>query len=757
MSGRIDFSGIAAQLLARSESFLFDLFPAGKLHGREFSIGDISGEAGDSLKINLDTGIGADFATGQTFSDLIAVYAAHHRIGMGEAAKKLSNGAGEPYRAPPPAQKPKPVTISRPPAGTPAPTCQHARHGTPAAIWCYDDDVGPLHYVARYNTGTGKEIVPWSWDGSRWVAKSYHKPRPLYGLASLLARPGAPVIVVEGEKCVDALRRLSVQRIPVTASGGAGAIHHADWSHLYGRDVLLFPDHDAPGRKAMLELATILVHKTSKLSIIDHEQDDLPEGWDFADTNWTSSELNAWARERIREIRPPDPEPPATPPEPVTRGKPRTKRDGSPPAGAMIDGDTGSAFVSWESLGLQCTSGGMPFPSLSNVQLILANHPELQGRIWYDEFHQRVFSTLFSSEPMEWKDHHDTELTAFIQGKLRIHKIGVQAIQRAVDAYARRNTKNEVKDYLSGLVWDQQPRLAHVMSDGFGAPQNSYSAAVGKCFFTGMVARVFWPGCKHDYMPVFEGDQGAKKSTALSIIGGKWFAEQHEDITRKDFFQNLIGKLLFEISELHAFKRSEVERIKGVISCQTDRYRGSYDRRSMDHPRMCAFAGTTNRDDYVADDTGARRFWPIKCLDVNLDYFEANRDQLFAEAVSRFNRVPIHAKPIDRINADADWWAVDSELARKEVDLRRDEDVWTDPIIAYVKGKRFVTVSEVMEHALGIPTKQHTRSDQMRVSSVLRLLRFVKRDIRVGSRNLKHWVQDNPHDGQLDFGEKGQN
>jgi predicted P-loop ATPase len=278
------------------------------------------------------------------------------------------------------------------------------------------------------------------------------------------------------------------------------------------------------------------------------------------------------------------------------------------------------------------------------------------------------------------------------------------------------------------------------MSDGFGSELSHYSASVGRCFFVAMVARIYDPGCKHDYMPVFEGFQGVKKSSALGIIGGKWFAEQHEDITKKDFFQNLPGKILFEISELHAFKRSEVERIKGVISCQSDRYRGSYDRRSADHPRMSAFAGTTNRDDWVVDDTGARRFWPIRCTIIDSNYLRSNREQLFAEAIALYKRVPLHASAEDRISAGADWWTVDPELAKAEVELRRNDDVWTAPVIGYARLRKWVTVAEIMENALKIPIDKHGRSDEMRVASILRVATFVRKPRRYGNQNLKAWL-----------------
>src|SRR3954447_13993971 len=90
--GAIDFEGLARSLLARSRSLLPKWFPNGKWHGREFRVGSIHGEPGESLSINGDTGVWADFnpaGGGLKGGDLISLYAAMHRTSQVEAAKEL--------------------------------------------------------------------------------------------------------------------------------------------------------------------------------------------------------------------------------------------------------------------------------------------------------------------------------------------------------------------------------------------------------------------------------------------------------------------------------------------------------------------------------------------------------------------------------------------------------------------------------------------------------------------------------------------
>jgi predicted P-loop ATPase len=343
---------------------------------------------------------------------------------------------------------------------------------------------------------------------------------------------------------------------------------------------------------------------------------------------------------------------------------------------------------------------GKPIPVLANALIVLR-------AIMPDTF---AFDEMLGL-PLLMKPLRDSERgfaprpvtdvdVGFVQERLQrlgLKRVSKETVHSAVDLRA-----DECRFYLNGLAWDYAPRIHRLFPGYFGSDDTPYATAAGKMFLLSMVARIFQPGCKVDHVVVIEGQQGTLKSSACRALGGRWFSDSLPDITAgKDASQHLRGKWLIEVSEMHAMSRAEAAQLKAFITRQEERYRPSYGRKEVIEPRQCVFIGTTNQVTYLRDETGGRRFWPIKAGKVGLDALQQDRDQLFAEATALYRQ-------------GMAWWP-DKDFEQRHVApeqaARFEADAWEESISAYVSGETRVTVWQVARQALHIDTARIGTAD----------------------------------------------
>ena len=178
-----------------------------------------------------------------------------------------------------------------------------------------------------------------------------------------------------------------------------------------------------------------------------------------------------------------------------------------------------------------------------------------------------------------------------------------------------------------------------------------------------------------------------------------------------------IGAWVIELPELDAISRAEFSRIKAFMSRAVDRFRPPYGRRLIESPRQCVFVGTVNHGEYLRDETGGRRFWPVTCGQINLEALRRDRDQLWAEAVVRYRK-------------GEHWWLEEPDAvkaAMEEQEFRYSTDPWEEPVAAWLaKGHDAVTTDDVLSNALYKPAGQWTRGDEMRVGAILHRLGWRK-------------------------------
>lgn len=287
---------------------------------------------------------------------------------------------------------------------------------------------------------------------------------------------------------------------------------------------------------------------------------------------------------------------------------------------------------------------GLPQSTIDNIWIILENDPVLKGRFALNQFAGR--GEILGPVPWNdqdrrrpWQDSDNQGLYWYLEKYYGI--TGSAKIDGALALHSEKHAFNDVKDYLSRLCWDGTERLDTLLADYLGAEDSPYIRAVTRKAFTAAVARAMEPGTKFDCMTILSGPQGIGKSTLLDRMSKGWFNDSIRTFEGKEASELLQGVWLVEISELDAFRRTDVARIKQFLSLRADRFRAAYGRHVKEMPRCCVFFGTTNSNDYLQDRTGNRRFWPVdvgkqpakKSVWRDLD---GELDQLWAEAVGRW-------------------------------------------------------------------------------------------------------------------------
>lgn len=763
---RLDFAAVNAAALAGLPGLLAQWFPAGRTEGREYCVGSLHGEAGDSLKINTESGAWKDFATGEAGGDPIALYAAIHRLSQPDAARQLGEMLGLETRDEPapagPAVRAKWDAAPAAPAGAPVPDFRHFKHGTPARTWTYMGAAGELlGYIARFNLeGGGKEILPLAWaicteagydgvnragkpagkfwrqgDGAwRWL--SFPKPRPLYRLDVLAAKPAANVVVVEGEKAADAAQGLFPMAVATTWPGGAQAVKYADWSPLRGRKVLLWPDwdrhadpsgdmlppHEQPGLSAMLAIAATLERIGCQVRIAWAADVATSDGWDAADAaaeGWTPSRAVAWLPTALR-----TPAACLPAPDPTESPLPDRADDGEPPE------------TNWreELLWKDESNSKLDSKSLRNVMLFLEHHPDVAGTFAFCEFSNepRIAKKPFWDRSKDWTprkaaDYDAVEAVKWLEG-FGLRPYPAQTKQ-AILAISRYKTVHPVREYLDGLpAWDGVGRLDQWLTYYFGVLDTPYARVVGRRWLISAIARIYNPGCKVEGTLILEGRQGLLKSTACSVLTGKqWFTDELPDLRSKDSAIHLHGRWVVEIAELKSIQGATVETVKSFLTRTVDRYRPLYAAGPVDVPRQTVFVGTTNLDAYLQDDTGARRFWPVECHSIDLNALERDRDQIWAEARRAYKAGEV-------------WHIGDDDPVRPFAEIEQSSrhvgDVLEVEIAKYIRGRKRVSLYEIMEHLVEKRMADwKSRSDETRIGACMKRIGWKKdRKMKDGER-----------------------
>jgi predicted P-loop ATPase len=383
--------------------------------------------------------------------------------------------------------------------------------------------------------------------------------------------------------------------------------------------------------------------------------------------------------------------------------------------------------------------------TMDNMVKAVSDPRECGMRLAYDQFRDEI---VFSEDDGEnWQPFKDAD---YVRLRIALERISFKPPTReitrdAVLLAAEQNRFDSAQLWLGRQQWDGVPRVEAFMARYLGVEDGAYARSVGRYLWTALAGRVLEPGCKADMAPVLVGDQGLGKSQAVAAIAPDPaffaeinFAEKEDDISRK-----MRGRLVAELGELRGLHTKELESIKAFITRQHEDWTPKYREFNTVFPRRLVFIGTTNKDEFLADETGNRRWLPVRIGKVDLDALKHDRAQLWAEGAVLFTTGGVDFREAETLAAGVHAEHMMRDPWEPTVSAWLDEpDTLTGDKPAM---REFLRVHDVLREALGFEAKQIKRVEEMRVGAVLRALGYTRKKLRIGGGPV--WVYHRPAAG----------
>jgi predicted P-loop ATPase len=421
---------------------------------------------------------------------------------------------------------------------------------------------------------------------------------------------------------------------------------------------------------------------------------------------------------------------------------------------------------------------GKPLASNANMLLFFLNHPAWQGVFGYNLRRNR--SVYLRPPPLAQKTFAGdidmagdyAKIALWFQSKAQMAgTISEKALFSALLTAAKEKPFDPLADLVVQLrgTWDGVPRLENAMQRVAGSPDTEWTRLIFPIWMKSLVRRILEPGCKADLEPgckadamlILEGAQGFKKSTFFSSLlpDTRFFSDSLSKVRHDIESIRLVhsGPAIFELGELSGLRKQEVEAIKAFLSAFQDDLRPLYEP-PRSTPRRCIFVGTTNRDDYLRDETGGRRFWPLKVVQsIDIATVVAEREQWFAEALAR-------------LDAGENWWLEGDQanaFAQAEQDDRYEEDIWEQPIMKWLadrcvdspepssateqmqqemnkqKAGDVVTTIQVALCACKLELKNAKNAEGIRINKILRRLNWKPDRVTIDGKQVRAWIRPN--------------
>ena len=389
------------------------------------------------------------------------------------------------------------------------------------------------------------------------------------------------------------------------------------------------------------------------------------------------------------------------------------------------------------AINLDFDGTGRPLSTIENFLKVLDNDEHFKGL----KFNLLTYSPEQERDgvTVRWTDADDAETRHYIEQKYKFHS--VQKCDDALRIVFARNQYHPIRDLVESFVWDGQPRIQNFLHKWAKVEDNEYSREVSRLIFAGGIHRLYNAGCKFDDMPVLIGTkQGEGKSTLVRwlALNDNYFTEVNEFEGQRGI-EAVEGAWICEVSELLAMtKAREQEAVKSYLTRLNDRYRMPFDKRVTDHPRQCIFIGTTNKEQFLTDKTGNRRFLPIRVRQNGYELFDNETEikeyirQCWAEAKALYD--------LNLIPPFADRRLI-GEIRKRQDDATED-DYRAGMLAAFLENKTETCVLDIWRNAFKNDYSKPSKKDSQEIGIMMQSVDgWIKQDTakRFPEFGLQRW------------------
>ncbi len=392
---------------------------------------------------------------------------------------------------------------------------------------------------------------------------------------------------------------------------------------------------------------------------------------------------------------------------------------------------------------------GAILPTMDNAVMAVGRADLCGLRIAHDDFRDEI--TIAAPGTDEWLPMTDADVVRLriALERMRFKTAPKEMVRDAVVLVAAQNRYDSAQLWLGRLKWDGTPRVERFLETYLGcAAGSAYVRAVSLYIWTALAGRVLEPGVKADMVPIFEGGQGLRKSTAIEAMSPapEFFVEIDLGDKEDDTVRKLRGALVGEIAELSGLHTRELEGIKKFVVRKVEKWVPKYKEFPSTFKRRLLFIGTTNRVDILADDTGNRRWLPLHIERADAEGIARDREQLWAEGAALFQgRLPgVHVGGVA--------WEAAERLAPSQHEAYAVEDAWDSLISGWLasvddmgavggpRGELPFTTADVLSGALRLQGKDMNRNAANRVGAILRSAGFEQKATWIDGRTSRAWV-----------------